>query len=105
MDVILQRKASLGVCSYFSAIKTKPNQRGEERVDLTYPSLSQSAIVGSQGRNSGRSIEAGAEAEATKQHCVLTGLVSLARLSYLSYICQDHLPRDGPTYCDLGPLP
>lgn len=69
--MILQRKASLGVCSSFSAIRTKPNEGGEERVYLTYISLSRSAIEGSQGRNSGKNIAAGTEAEATKQHCCI----------------------------------
>lgn len=52
---------------------------------------------GSQGRNSGRSLEAGTEGECSYL------LAPRLTLSELSYTTQVHMPRDGAAPAGLGP--
>ena len=69
---------------------------GDENVYLAHTSMSQSIIVGSQGRNpswsSGRN----------RGEMLLTGFATYGLLSLLSYISQDYLPRGHTTYCGRG---
>ena len=58
-------------------------QAGEESVYLTYTSTSQFITGGSQGRNSGRILEAGAGAEAMEGCCLLACSPGLAQPAFL----------------------
>ena len=78
-------------------------QVGEERVYSVYPTILLFIIEGNQDRNStnSRILEAGADAEAMKECCLLACSPDL--LSLLSYRTQDHRCRDGTTHNGLTP--
>lgn len=79
---------------------TKAIWRGKGSFCLTLPGRSPSlreARAGTQGRN----VEAGTEADTTKEHRLLAHSSWLSLL--LVYITEDHLPRRGIAHSELGP--
>lgn len=68
---------------------------------MVYRDASHSFSEGSEGRNSSGNTEAGTEAEATVESCLLS--CSWDLLSLLSYKTQEHMPRSGTAHIGLSP--